>query len=189
VPLDGDLEAAYSVLDEKGRVQLANAVLELSALVPLDGDSIAASTSGFYVTQEELFNKPLYFFLRYPNSGFPLLLENPETPDLGHWVLLWMWSRRTVEIFDPTGMPISNSVDRYLQRNGICCIVYNDLGLQKIDNAIQTCGKWVIYRYRSISEDRMTYDQFIKHLKQISGNDFSRLDHMICAITDVTIVK
>lgn len=183
-----DLDRAYQLLDEKGRAQLANSILELAAVVPLDGDSIAASTGGYYVLQEDLLKKPLQKLLRGPVGGFPLLLENPETPDLGHWVLVWYWGNRVLEIFDPTGTPLSNTITNYVWKNNIRCLVYNDLSLQKIDNSIQTCGKWVIYRYQTIYHKRMTYEHFIDHLAELSGNNFDNLDYLICAVTKVTVV-
>jgi hypothetical protein len=94
-----------------------------------------------------------------PHNMVCVLYETGK--EIGHWILLIKHNKgnkKIIEFFDPYGQnldePLEFSVKRdkypYLMnlfyRSGINDFIWNNMKLQRLENGINTCGRWCILR-------------------------------------------
>jgi len=100
-----------------------------------------------------------------------LLLESKDNPMYGHWVLVMRSPQQPLlaEYFDSFGRPVPENLQNYFQHqlpNG-SMLAFAKSGLQKKIKETQTCGRWVILRYRA---KNLSLEQFIKKTLQVPLN-------------------
>lgn len=97
-----------------------------------------------------------------PYNAVIILYETGE--DMGHWILIMKQideaGKFHIEFFDPYGTNLDDTLEysvkdkfpyltKLIYEDGIDDIRWNNMELQKLENNINTCGRWCVFRVRN----------------------------------------
>ncbi len=119
--------------------------------------------------------------LKYNKDYKIVLIEN--TTNNGHWILIMRYNN-TIEIFNSYGLKPSEDL-KYMNNNYYLGqdekylnnildnsmnefkIIFNTYRFQKMEEGINTCGRWLILRYIMLRDYNMDLYKFIEFFKKL----------------------
>jgi hypothetical protein len=164
---------------------------------PLDNFQIADYdiSSSKVILYKELAN---YSYLEdvFGEHNYIFLLYQPLEGNMGHWVLLSKFGNK-FEYFCSYGSPIDYPITHWykdgqplylgelLNNRKDLQITYNAHPFQKKSAHISTCGRWCIFRARSLFQNNLSLAKFIDLNEALRKATKRSYDNLVCDIIPI----
>ena len=182
----------YSIMDLEKQISTNITDLDLNRYFPE-----TKSDNHHVIKYSELANVNSIYGLLPKDMSYKIILIEEE-PNKGHWVCILRYGR-TIEAFDSYGGTIDNELQyipevmkrmlgedkkhlgRLLRDVKDRQVIYSKKRLQKLQDGINTCGRWVILRILMMKEFFYTLQEFLDFIEKTVEETGMSTDELVAS--------